>query len=175
MKKFYKFLSVVAIVAFMAGCAKEQSSFNVEDISGAATIKGSYHYNVGMWYDYELEEVKTDPIPLAKHTVYAEVSNSSLKDGANGVTVYEAITDAKGNFTISIPATHKGVSVKIYPKSFIGIYRTKVLRYEYNEPVFEEFEAVYEGTKQSFTVYPNDIKFHDVTLNYTSKRTTPIN
>ena len=144
MKYFYKILSVVALVALLAGCAKEQSSFSAEDIPGRATIIGSYHYDAGQDWDDDvyIQLIK----PLAGHTVYAQVSNSSLKSGSTGYTVYEAVTDAKGNFSISIPATLQGTQVQVYPKPWLGKHK-EVVGVEDNEPIFDNLDVVYVGEK----------------------------
>lgn len=173
MKYFYKFLSVIAIVTLLAGCAKEQSSFKIEDIQGSAIIKGKFQYNAGYGYDYDENKVITsDTRPLANHVVYAEITNSSLRYGAEGVTILQVSTDANGNYTLYIPATYEGTDVKVYPKTFTTIYRTGIDHYELGDPIFKEVEALFEGTKKTFSgLCPNDIKFYDSTLTYTSLRT----
>lgn len=174
MKYFYKFLSVIAIVTLLAGCAKEQSSFKIEDIQGSAIIKGKIQYNAGYSYDYDEGKVITSDIrPLANHVVYAEITNSSLRYGAEGVTVLQVSTDANGNYTLYIPATYEGTDVKVYPKAFTTIYRTGIDGYdELGNPIFKGVEALFEGTKKTFSgLCPNDIKFYDSTLTYSSLRT----
>ncbi len=167
MKYFYKFLSVVALVALFIGCAKEQSSFSAEDIPGRATIIGSYHYDSGQDWDDDvyIQQIK----PLANHIVYAQVSNSSLKSNSTGYTIYETVTDAKGNFSISIPATLQGTSVQVYPKPFTGKHKV-VVGVEDNEPIFDNKDVVYVGEKKTFTLLPNDIKFHDALCSVEDER-----
>lgn len=169
MKYFYKFLSVVAIVALMAGCTKEQSSLNVSDIPGSATIIGSYYYDAGQDWDYD-EEVYIQKIkPLANHVVYAEVENASLKAGAKGVTVYETTTDATGNFSIAVPAVNGGTKVTVYSKPFMGKHSTFV-SVEDNEPIFENNDVVYASAKEVIVVNPHDIKIHDAYVAIESER-----
>ena len=169
MKYFYKFLSVVAIVALMAGCTKEQSSLNVSDIPGSATIIGSYYYDAGQDWDYD-EEVYIQKIkPLANHVVYAEVENASLKAGAKGVTVYETTTDATGNFSIVVPAVNGGTKVTVYSKPFMGKHSTFV-SVEDNEPIFDNNDVVYASAKEVIVVNPHDIKIHDAYVAIESER-----
>lgn len=169
MKNLNKFLSVVALAAMLfVGCAKEQSSFNVEDIPGKATIMGSYHYNAGQ--DYSFGEYIQLIKPLANHTVYAQVYNSSIKDNSKGYTVYETVTDADGNFTLTVPATLDGVKVDVYPKPFIGKHGV-VVGVEYGDPVIENKDVVYTATTKTYlSMKSNDIEFYDGLCNIKSER-----
>lgn len=168
MKHFYKFLSVVALVAvLLTSCAKEQSSFNVSDIPGKATIIGSYHYNAGQDWDYG-EYIQIIE-PLANHVVYAQVHNSSLKSDSKGYTVYETVTDANGNFTITVPATLDGVTVDVYPKPFIGKHGV-VEGVEYGDPIINNKEVVYTAEKKTLNLKSNDIQFHDGLCSVESER-----
>ncbi len=169
MKNLNKFLSVVALAAMLfVGCAKEQSSFNVEDIPGKATIMGSYHYNAGQ--DYAFGEYIQLIKPLANHTVYAQVHNSTLNSNGKGYTVYEAVTDANGNFTLTVPATLDGVKVDVYPKPFIGKHGV-VSGVEYGDPVIENKDVVYTAPTKTYTALKsNDIEFYDGLCRITSER-----
>lgn len=168
MKYVYKFFSAVVLMAIaFTGCVKEQSSFQVSDIPGKATIMGSYHYNAGQDYDYDqyIQVIK----PLANHVVYAQLSNSSLKSGSTGYTVYETVTDANGQFKIEVPATLEGVTVEVYPKPFIGKH-SAVVGVEYGEPVIESTDVVYVAEHKTWSVKTNDIKFHDALCNVEGER-----
>ena len=171
MKYFYKFLSVVALVAvLLTGCAKEQSSFSAEDIPGRATIMGSYYYDAGVEYDEELGEYVAIVKPLAGHIVFVQIDNSTLKSGAKGDTVYETVTNAQGEYAISIPVTLDGTDVQVYPKPFMAEY-SEVVGADEDGAVIKTPDAVYTSPKESFKdVCPYDIKFHDAICTPESKR-----
>jgi len=171
MKYFYKFLSVVALVAvLLTGCAKEQSSFSAEDIPGRATIMGSYYYDAGVEYDEELGEYVAIVKPLAGHVVFVQIDNSTLKSGAKGDTVYETVTNAQGEYAISIPVTLDGTDVQVYPKPFMAEY-SEVVGADEDGAVIKTPDAVYTSPKESFKdVCPYDIKFHDAICTPESKR-----
>lgn len=161
MKHFYKFLSVVALVAVsLTGCVKEQSSFSPDDVPGRATIIGSYHYDAGQGYDYDDESYIRYIKPLANHTVYALVDNSTLKTDSKGYTVYETTTDKHGEFKISVPVTLTGTTVKVYAKTFLG-KRQEVVGVEDNEPIFENPDVVYKAAEKTYSLKADDIVFHD--------------
>lgn len=150
------------------GCAKEQSSFNVEDIPGRATIVGSFYYDAGQGYSSVSKEYVQYVKPLANHTVYAQVSITLDSNSKSGDVVYETTTNANGEFEISVPATLKGVEVNVYPKPFRGQHSV-VVGVENNVPTIEAKDVVYKNDKKKYTLFPNDIQFHDAICTATER------
>lgn len=169
MKKFFDFkvASMLAICALMfAGCAKEQSSMNIEDIPGRAKIIGYLSYDSGQAYmngEY-VQRIQ----PAANKTVYVRVKNSSLslKGNADGYTVFQATTDEKGAFSVEIPATDSGVSVEVQPETFTGVY-TEFDEMVNGNPQFKSTDVVFEAKAETVTAKTSDTKV--VSKHYTSK------
>ncbi|MBQ8337477.1 MAG: hypothetical protein IJY44_08110 [Bacteroidaceae bacterium] len=168
MKNLFK-TAIVAIAAFcLTNCAKDQSSFDVSDIKNTAKILGTISYDLGQ--DYRNGAYINNIQPAANKKVYIEIQNSSLSPNgqATGVTVYETVTDEKGEYSIEIPAVRKGTQATISAEKFIAIYKD-VVSVSNGTPVYDETEALFSVTPKSFTLKPNDIAIGDVRYTTTNR------
>ncbi len=152
MKQFtFKFVMLALAIVAMVGCSKEQSSFDMEDLTGRAEIVGKLTYNAGTHKGYS-----TNTLDASNVRVVARVLNSSIKSGTSGYSTYEATTNYNGEYSIKIPTTYNtsGVTVELSAVSFFGTY--------YVNGVAEENQVLYElsGTTL-YNVKPNDVKAYN--------------
>lgn len=148
-------LATVALV----GCQKEQSSFNIEDISGKAKIMGTLAYDAGQGY---ADNTYTRLIKAAAGVrVVAKVDNTTILNTSEGYTVYETTTDEQGNYTIEVPAHNNNpVSVEIIADPFFATY-SEVVGVENNQPQIEEKQKLFKLEGTTCSVTPNDIEIYD--------------
>lgn len=153
--------ALCAAVSFMllAGCAKEQSSLDINQLTESATIMGRYTYDEGQ--SYSSGKYQRVIKPAANVTVVVTVPVTEFGDSyAEGVITYETTTDYDGRYEISIPVTHDGLTVKVKPLDFVGKYNS-VVDVKSGAPVYAKDEVVFTAESQSITLYPNDIKVND--------------
>ena len=109
----------------LAGCAKEQSSLDINQLTESATIMGRYTYDEGQ--SYSSGKYQRVIKPAANVTVVVTVPVTEFGDSyAEGVITYETTTDYDGRYEISIPVTHDGLTVKVKPLDFVGQYNSVV-------------------------------------------------
>lgn len=117
-----KTLMIVAIAAVaFSSCSEDQTSLSINDIKGTAQLIGSFTYDDGQTVSSSLTNA-TSVKPAMNTKVYVKVSNKSLDSNSNakGYTIYEATTDAQGEYKITIPAVETGTDVIIQAASFEG-------------------------------------------------------
>lgn len=153
------------IVVALVGCSKEQSSFNIEDVPGKATIMGTLSYDAGQGYT---NGVHTQLIKGAANVrVVAKVKNESILSSSKGYTIYTTQTDENGNYSLEVPADYDGgVSVQIMADPFFATY-SKVVGVENAKPEIESEEVLFTmQDSQEFNVTPNFIKIYDKSYEY---------
>ena len=156
-----KTLMIVAIatVAF-SSCSEDQTSLSINDIKGTAQLIGSFTYDDGQTVSSSLTNA-TSVKPVMNTKVYVKVSNKSLDPNSNakGYTIYEATTDAQGEYKITIPAVETGTDVTIQAASFEGKH------YESNSSsstttgsnTVTTKDGVYQAEEIEINVMPNAI------------------
>ena len=142
MRKIFILLAVaVSAVMCFASCTKEQSEINPDSIPGKATITGTFFYSSGQSYS-PASGFSEEIVPAAGVNVYVDVDNSGFKEGAEGYTTYETVTDETGTYSVTIPATASGVSISVRADDFVA-EATVVDGQENGSPVFRTGEAIY--------------------------------
>lgn len=149
----FKFAMLSMALVALVGCSKEQSSFNIEDVSGKAKVMGTLTYLAGV--DRENKPIVREATNVR---VAVLVENGSLKNGSEGYTTYETVTNSQGQYTIEVPALDNGVNVKIIPDPFFGKFSTLV---DKAKGIVVESEVLYKVSPWTATVIPNDIEVWD--------------
>lgn len=158
---------LAACAVLFSACEKEQTSFEVGDIPGRATVVGLLTYSQGQGFeDGKYVELYKN---AAGVTVQVEVNNSDYKAGSNGKTVYSATTGEDGKFSISFPATTNGVEATIRVLDKAGKF--SILDEVNNgEPVFKELDGFYKlTTPTTKNLKPGDIEVFDNVLQFESR------
>lgn|GEM_PF-2257436 len=112
----------VLVSLLFSACEQEQTALNIDSISGQAIIKGRIIYKSGEVQNGNyVNEIWN---PAAGQTVYAYLSNADLTGNATAVgeTSYSAVIDASGDYTLTLPATTAGVTVRLELTTFEGTY-----------------------------------------------------
>lgn len=120
-----KALAACTLLAALAiGCTEEQSSLEISDMPGKATIQGLVAYSEGTI----LENGKFQELvkPAAGKQVDILLSNADYQSTASGKTLYKTIkTDANGRFALQVPVPVSGnVTATIRPHDFEGEFNT---------------------------------------------------
>lgn len=115
----FNFLLAAAMVAMLAtSCSEEQTSLTIDEITTTAKIVGQVSYQTGTEWDATTSTVKNKYAVAVNKKVIIEIDNSELKSGAQGITVYETATDAKGNYEIAVPIVGASMGVTIKAETF---------------------------------------------------------
>jgi hypothetical protein len=124
-------LSVMALAAIMIGsvsCAKEDpalplNQFNTLTNENSATVSGVLLVNPDITKDWDEQKYAA----LANAQIKVTVSNQSLYGGAaSGDWATFVTTDQKGEFTVKVPATVGGVTVRFAVSATKGSQRRPV-------------------------------------------------
>lgn len=120
-----KALAACALTAALAiGCTEEQSSLEISDMPGKATIQGLVTYSEGTI----LENGKFKELmkPAAGKQVDILLNNADYQSTASGKTLYKTIkTDANGRFSLAVPVPVDGnVTATVRPHAFEGEFNT---------------------------------------------------
>lgn len=162
----------MAAVAALASCSKEeQSELNFSDIQGTATIKGQVTYNNG--YRTDNGSIVSSDQPAANVPVIAKVDYKNYSTKAEGTKIIEAVTDANGNYSLTIPCGQKPVNVKVQPRGFTAPYSMLL-----DGGKTMEVKAYFEDPETSVDVVMGDNKtenFFNVTKQSTENVTTRTN
>lgn len=151
---------VSAIVAFV-GCSKEQSSFNVEDIPGSATIEGTLTYDAGYrkisgssnsYYNWEQYEEEAANVRVTVKIANSQLSNHGASDG---YATYETKTNYEGKFSLNVPALDKGTSVTISATPFYADYHER--KQDGGDYYVSSERVLFGRSSTNRTVYPNDV------------------
>lgn len=165
MKIFTK-LSVLALAAVaMTACSDDQSTFDVQSVPGRATVQGTVSCNYGATYNNGRLEYNIKPVAGIK--VLLTVANSQYGDNLAGETVFETVTDENGAYSMEIPTTNKGVTVKVRTASFAGT-RTVVDRVNNKIETREENVVFGTTTPGSAFVQSYGMEYENVTCGVTS-------
>lgn len=154
--KSKKVLFCAALAALMVtACSDDQTSFNIDKVPGDAVIKGKVAYNTGATlvnnkfeYDYE---------PCANLPLYFKVRNSNYSGSLDGYSIFTAITDAEGNYQITIPASANAMSVDITSEAFEGV--ENYIKVVNGKPQQAQRNVVYRVNQKSVSVDDHAIKF----------------
>lgn len=157
-KIFATFVGILALTCSLASCNdEEQSSLNIDDIPGKATVIGHVSYNAGYekfndgWKDYQY-------VPAKGKKVFFYMQFSSLDASNSGSKVYETITDNNGDYTIELPANNEGIEYSIKLESFEATKteRTVVPGSSPIEYEYEKVERFYSYSNSTgLTLYAN--------------------
>jgi hypothetical protein len=146
------FMVALAFATILVGCKPEpieQSSVNINDFKETATITGTLQYDEGQGFDGTkyTRLVK----PAAEVTVTAIIANSeySATTTGSGNITYNTKTDANGNYSITVPVTSKGVSVRIKATNFTGQYH-RIIDVKNGAPVYKDVDGVYTLEEETF-------------------------
>lgn len=154
MKKSVLF-ALMAVMAFCFTGCKEQSSFEVKDISTKATIMGKVIAITGR--DKSYNDVKSN---LSGKTVVIEISNSDLSPNgnANGYTTLTVVTDTEGDYSIEIPTVRDGANVTVRVADYTGQYSEETSSGEYKYS-----SVIYSASPKNVNIEPDQIKKCDLT------------
>lgn len=158
---------LAACAVLFTACEKEQTSFEVGDIPGRATVVGLLTYSQGQGFENGkyIELYKN----AAGVTVQVEVNNSDYKTNSTGKTVYSTTTGEDGKFSISFPATTNGVETTIRVLDKAGKF-TILDQVNNGAPVFKELDGFYKLSTPTTTVLkPGDIEVFDNVLEFESR------
>jgi hypothetical protein len=150
-----KMFSIMAIAAIaLVSCKKD----NVDDTAlGSATINGTVRADIDQTNDLNgagLYEQGLNPEGVEGMTVTVEVNSIIYDDSPNGsydydVMTYTTTTDASGNFTLTIPATADGQTIRMEFEDLEGVTRTL---YSTNGNSVTELSTVSKGF-EDVTIY----------------------
>lgn len=163
-------LSVMLLAScavLFTACEKEQTSFEVGDIPGRATVVGLLTYSQGQGFeDGKYVELYKN---AAGVTVQVEVNNSDYKANSTGKTTYSATTGEDGKFSISFPATANGVETTIRVLDKTGKF-TVLDKVSDGKPVFKELDGFYKLLTPTIkTMKPGDVEIFDNVLTFESR------
>lgn len=164
-----KALSVLAITAAMvSSCSEEQTSFNIDNVPGKATIQGTVVYNEGT--SVENGRFVYDYRPAANLPVIVIVDNNDYSDNLTGETVFETVTDENGKYTIEIPAPlHNGIA-SVRTAEFQGVHNTVIRKN--NQLITEETNVVY-GVEKNVSIHCQGIVYCDMVCTERSAEDIP--
>lgn len=125
-----KTLLALSITLALFSCKKKESTsdFSATDVTGTSVVKGNVNKNVitpngsGGW-------INTNRVNMAGVVVTIKVNKGGAtglypNSTANGADVYSAVTDANGNYAISVKSNATGVSALITIDGFTGTQDT---------------------------------------------------
>lgn len=117
MKKLSGILMMAAVLMFTAtACLDEETS--AVDVSGDATIKGIVFANT------DDTEAGDERVNGARVRVRYNVGQLSVVNtGDERWEIIEATTDANGRYSVTVPATPKGVNFQVYVDDFDGTHK----------------------------------------------------
>ncbi len=171
MKILHKSLSFAALVLAMtlSSCTKQQSSLEIEDIKGEATIIGCLTYSEGQ--EYKNGKFVEKFAPATNRKIIAKVCNESFSSSSTGYTYYETYTDSVGKYEIVIPAVEnnaQGTKVYIAGETFRGTF-SSLSDQEWDErnPVFNVYDVIFSFNDKTVYAKPGDIKVVDAMYSYT--------
>lgn len=118
--KFKLLLAAITVAMLGTSCSEDQTSLTIEEIPGTAKIMGQISYQTGTEWNATASSIDDKFAVAANKKVIIEITNSELKSGAQGITVYETTTDAKGNYEIEIPIAKPSMNVTIKAETFAG-------------------------------------------------------
>ena len=165
MKNLVKRAAWVALPCsvILAGCAKEQSSMNIDDIKTFSTIIGKVSYSGGQAFKdgrfIELTENATGK------TVFVEVPYSAYKQGASGSKVFTTTINNEGTYEISIPLV-SNASVAVYAEPFLESYQ-EFDKMNGEVPQFKPVQCLFSTNHTTVAASPN--KKHLQNFTYTSQ------
>lgn len=171
--KFRLFLAAVTVAMLGTSCSEDQTSLTIEEIPGTAKVIGQVSYPTGTEWRAGAtvgsgESVETFAI-AANKKVIIEVQNSEFKPGAaNGITVFETTTDAKGNYEIEVPISGTGsMQVTIKAETFTGEMKEfdRLSTETTPAPIYKTVPVTYSYTT-SASVNSTTVTVEDIT--YTS-------
>lgn len=150
-----------ALTALMfAACSDEQTSFNVENVPGRATIQGTVVYNQGV--DLVNGKFVYNYAPVANIPVYVTIQNNSYDKSGNlsGTSVFTTTTDAEGKYSITIPAPATTTTVTVTTADFEGLYT--YIDTENGKTVKKEQNVIYKGSVPYETISDHAIRYCDI-------------
>ena len=162
----FAFLLAMSFV-LMTGCAKEQSSISMDDLTKSAQIVGRYTYDEGQEYSVGSYSRLIKPAAGVKVEVTINASEISSTADAKGVITYETTTDDNGRYEITIPVTESGINVTVQPVDFKGMYYS-VEGISAGKPVYSEQEVVYSAAPVDLFLTPNAIEVNDGMYTHTT-------
>ena len=145
------FITVTALCALLTSCNKnEPTPFTPTDVTGTTVVKGNVNKNVitpdgsGGWTSGSAAR-----IPAPNVNVSITVNKNSLypNSSAQGADVYNAVTDASGNYSVAVRSNASGVIARITIDGFTGTLDTLV-----NGVTKNGLSAVYQGTTITTTL-----------------------
>jgi hypothetical protein len=116
-----------ALLTFTACKKEEPEPFKATDVTGTTVVKGNITKNIitpngnGGW-------LSTGRIPAQSVNVSVKVNKNSLypNSSAQGADVYSAVTDDKGNFSITVKTNAAGVAAQVTVDGFSGTLDTLI-------------------------------------------------
>lgn len=158
---------LAACAVLFTACEKEQTSFEIGDIPGRATVVGLLTYSQGQGFeDGKYVELYKNAAGI---TVQVEVNNNDYKAGSTGKTIYSATTGEDGKFSISFPATTNGVETTIRVLDKAGKF-TILDEVNNGEPIFKELDGFYKlTTSTTKNLKPGDVEVFDNVLQFESR------
>ncbi|MBA3665408.1 MAG: hypothetical protein H0W61_14530 [Bacteroidetes bacterium] len=149
MKKSLLILSIGALL--FTSCKKEKTSgdFSQTDATGSTVVKGSVSKNVitpngsGGW-------INTSRVPVSGVNVSVKINKNSLYPGSQavGADVYNATTDANGNYSMVVKTNASGAAALITIDGYASTLDTLI-----NGAVKPGLYATYAGNSQNVTLY----------------------
>lgn len=171
MKKILLILSATTLL--LASCKKEKTAgeFSQTDATGTTTVKGSVSKNVitpngaGGW-------ISTTRVPVVGANVSIKINKSALYPGSNavGADVYNATTDAAGNYAVSVKTNATGTQALITIDGFAGTLDTLI-----NGVTKPGLYATYAGTTQSPVLFMGSNYVFNHQFNASNLSTSPNN
>lgn len=165
--KIRLFLAAVTVAMLGTSCSEDQTSLTIEEIPGTAKVIGQVFYQTGIEWNVTTSQQEIKYAVAANKKVIIEVQNSEFKPGAaNGITVFETTTDAKGNYEIEVPISGIGsMKATIKAETFTGDQKnydgmstgTNPVPTYKTEPVTYSYDALL--TVNSTTVTVKDITY----------------
>ena len=122
-----KSLLALSLTVLLFSCKKEtKTEFTATDVTGTTIVKGTCIKSInipdgsGGW--------TTGTVPAANVAVSVKVNKSELYPNsiAQGADIYSAVTDAQGNYAISVKTNATGVNAWMTISGFTGTHDTLI-------------------------------------------------
>ncbi len=168
-------LSVSAGLMLSCKKKKDDTSFTQTDVTGTTVVKGNVNKNVishngnGNW-------TNTNRVNMAGVTVTIKINKGGSQGlypnspSSSGASVYSGVTDASGNYAITVKANANGVSAQITIDGFTGTQDTVI-----NGVTKTGLYAIYAGMNTTRTLYMGQTVTVDHNFTATNVSSNPNN
>lgn len=165
MMRKIKITAVAVLMAMLAiSCTHEQTTLSLEDIPSRVSVIGKLIY-VHTVIDDGSGEVVNKYFSASGRKVFVEIENSYFDSQAQGITVFQTITDSVGNYKLEIPILNSDMQVTITAEPFLGKISFNDQMITNMVPTYKKREVLYHYSTVK-TLSRNSITLADVEYLY---------